>query len=79
MVPFSFKSELSYSRVVKKYSSTIEVWRLGVWRLKWGALSCLLAFLILIPAPAFCLYSVPLCLCGQSAFVSGPASDLRLF
>jgi hypothetical protein len=45
---------------MKKHSSTFEVWTLEIWRLKWGTftLSCLLAFLIVIPAPAFWLYSV---------------------
>jgi hypothetical protein len=33
------------------------------------ALSCLPAFLILIPAPVFCLFSVPGCLRGQPAFL----------
>ena len=71
MVPFSFPQPLLKSRVTKKHFSTIEVWTPGVWRLKLGAfaLSCLPAFLILIPVPVFCLNSVPLCLCGQSAFL----------
>jgi hypothetical protein len=71
MVPFSFKSELSYSQVMKKHPSTIEVWTPEVWRLELGppALSCLPAFLIKILAPAFRLYSAAPRLCGQSAFV----------
>jgi hypothetical protein len=47
---------------MKKHSSTFEVWTLGAWdfpgawRLELGsfALSCLLAFLILIPVPVVC-------------------------
>ena len=64
MVPFSFPQPLLKSRVMKKHSSTIEVWTPEVWSLKLGAftLSCLPAFLIVIPAPAFRLYSAPPCL-----------------
>ena len=53
MVPFSFPQPPLKSRVMKKYSSTIEVSTPGVWRLKLGAFahSCLPAFLILIMAP----------------------------
>ena len=60
MVPFSFPQPLLKSRVMKKLSSNIEVWTPGVWRLKLGAYahSCLPAFLIVIPALAFCLYPV---------------------
>ena len=63
MVPFSYYQVQLNSRGMKKHSSTFEVWTQGVWRLKLGvfALSCLLAFLIVIPAPAFWLYSVPRC------------------
>jgi hypothetical protein len=41
---------------MKKKSSIFEVWMPGVWPLKLGAfaLSCLLAFLILIPVPVVC-------------------------
>jgi hypothetical protein len=59
MVPFSFKSELSYSRVMKKYSSTLEVWTPGAFSEAWYlhvdvfALSCLPAFLIIIPTQNF--------------------------
>jgi hypothetical protein len=54
MVPFSFLQPLLKSRVMKKHSSTIEVWRPGIWRLELGAfaLSCFLAFLILILVPS---------------------------
>ena len=64
MVPFSFPQPLLRSRVMKKHSSTIEVWTPGGWCLKLGAfaLSCLPAFLILIMAPVFRLYSVSVAL-----------------
>jgi hypothetical protein len=63
---------------MKEHPSTIEVWTPEVWRLKWGAfaLSCLLAFLIVIPALAFWLYLV--CLCRQSAFVSARGSETSI-
>jgi hypothetical protein len=79
MVPFSFKPGLSYSRVMKKTFFDHRSVEDGSLALEIGCPSCLLAFLILISAPAFCLYSVPLCLFGQYAFVSGPAKDLRRF
>jgi hypothetical protein len=78
MVPFSYFQSLLSSRGMNHFSSPVEEWTLGAldfseaWRLQLCtfALSCLLAFLILIPALIFYLYSVPLRLCGQSAFVS---------
>jgi hypothetical protein len=73
MVPFSFPQTLLKSRVMKKHSSTFEVWTPGVWRLKSGAfaLSCLLAFLILIPSPVFDLCSMP-------SHLGDPACLIRL-
>jgi hypothetical protein len=61
MVPFSFSQALLISRGMKKHSSTIEVWMLGVWHLESGtfALSRLPAFLILIPVFVFGPRSVP--------------------
>jgi hypothetical protein len=61
MVPFSFSQALLISRGMEKHSSTIEVWTLGARHLEWGAfaLSCLPAFLILIPVFVFGPRSVP--------------------
>src|ERR1700679_705673 len=78
MVPFSYFQNLLNSWVMNNHSSPVEAWTPGAsdfseaWRLQLSifVLSCLPAFLILILVPVFCLYSVPLCLCGQSAFVS---------
>ena len=58
MVPFSFKPELSYSRVMNKYTSssaTVGVWTLGTWGLELDVfiLSCFPAFLISISVPVF--------------------------
>ena len=76
MVPFSYFQGLINSRVMKKHSPIFEVWTLGAsdfseaWRLQLGtfALSCLPAFLIVIPVPVFCLYSVPVSLRPTALF-----------
>ena len=76
MVPFSYFQGLINSRGMKNHSSTIEVWTFDAWgfpeasSLDFGAfaLSCFLAFLILIPAPVVCLYSVSLRLCDRTVF-----------
>ena len=70
MVPFSYFPGLLNSRVMKKHSSPVEVWLLGVsdfsetWVFAFGAfaLSCLPAFLILTPGPVFRLSVFTLCL-----------------
>jgi hypothetical protein len=77
MVPFSYFQGLINSRGMKDHSSTIEVWTFDAWSfagassLGFGAfaLSCFLAFLILILAPVVCLYSVLLRLCDRPVFL----------
>ena len=70
MVPFSWNETMLRSRVMNNYTSlsaTVEVWTPEGWvfsgarRLEFGAfaLSCFRAFLILILAPVFHAYSVP--------------------
>src|SRR5580698_9202132 len=79
MVPFSYFQGRLNSRGMKKHSSIFEVWTLEVrgfseaWLSALGtfALSCLLAFLILISVPVFSHRSVP------PRFV-GPTHPIRL-
>jgi hypothetical protein len=78
MVPFSYFQRLINSQGMKKHSSTFEAWMLEIWGFSEAwlsalgafALSCLLAFLILISAPVFSHRSVPSHL-GDSAYPIG--------